>query len=390
MRLKTRLFLLILLVASAAVGWALYQRLMVTGQQPSQQARTTRPIPVEVADIEQGSIQLQRTFSGTLQAQTEILVAPKISGRIEQIEVDLADRVTRGQIVARLDNDEHIQTVRQVEAELAVAKANLAEAESLLKIAERELQRIDKLRQRGVSSESQVDAATADQLAKQAHVAVTRAQVTQAEAALESARIRLGYTVVTAGWRDDRAQRVVAERYVDEGELVSANSPLLRIVELNPITVVFSVTERDYALLRQGQQAQLSTDAYPGETFAGEITRISPVFRESTRQAQVELRVENPQLRLKPGMFVRVSVALEQVDNTTIVPEQALVTRSDQSGLFIVSADGKTVTWHPVKVGIQQGNRVQVDGEAISGRVVTLGQQLLDDGSSIHIAGGRP
>jgi RND family efflux transporter MFP subunit len=206
-----------------------------------------------------------------------------VSGRIEQLSADLADIVTRGQLVAKLDDAEYVQALAQAEAGLAVAKANLSEAESLLKIAERELERLDKLRERGVSSESQRDAAKADQLAKQAHVQVTTAQVTRARAELETAHIRLGYTEVTAGWRGGDDRRVVAERYVDEGETVSANAPLLRIVELDPITAVFFVTERDYALLQPGQSAVLSTDAYPDESFQGRITRIAPVFRESTR-----------------------------------------------------------------------------------------------------------
>ena len=96
---------------------------------------------------------------------------------------------------------------------------------------------------------------------------VTKAQVIRAQAALETARIRLGYTEVNAGWRGGREQRVVAERYVDEGETVTANAPLLRIVELNPIKGVFFVTERDYATLQPGQRASLITDAYPDATF---------------------------------------------------------------------------------------------------------------------------
>lgn len=264
-----------------------------------------------------------------------MVVAPKVSGRIEQLDVDLADTVSRGQLVATLDNAEYVQALRQAQADLAVAKANLAEAGSLLTIAERELQRVDKLRDRGVSSESQRDAAMADQLAKKAHVEVTRAQVTRVQAELETTRIRLGYTQVAAGWRGGSEQRLVAERYVDEGEVVAANAPLLRIVELNPIKVVTFVTERDYALLKNGQNASLTTDAYPDESFAAEIVRISPVFREATRQAQVELRVDNAQLRLKPGMFVRVMVILEQAQGVTIVPEQALVTREGQSGMFV-------------------------------------------------------
>jgi RND family efflux transporter MFP subunit len=386
MRRKARFSLLTFLVVASLLSWLVYQRLPVTDAESTRQGPATRPVPVEVTAIEQGQIERLRSFSGTLQAHSEVVVAPKVSGRIEQLDVDLADTVTRNQVVARLDNDEYVQAVRRAQADLAVARANLAEAVSLLKIAERELHRIEKLRERGVSSESQRDIAKADQLAKQAHVEVTRAQMIRAQAELETARIRLGYTKVTAGWRGKSEQRVVAERYVDEGETVTANAPLLRIVELNPIEVVLFVTERDYALLHPGQHATLTTDTYPDEPFQGQIVRISPVFRESTRQAQVELQVDNPQYRLKPGMFARVMVILDRARGIKIIPEQALVTREAQRGVFVVSEDGDSVTWRPVKVGIRQGSRIEVSGEGLAGKVVTLGQQLLDDGSAISIA----
>ena len=344
-------------------------------------------VPVEVAAIRTGAIEQRRTFTGTLEPKAEFVVAPKVSGRIERLNVDLADTVTRGQVVAKLDDDEFVQSVAQAEADYAVAKANLAEAVSLLNIAERELERVEKLRERGVASESQRDTAKADQLAKQAHVEVTRAQVTRSQASLQAARIRLGYTEVNAGWRGGSDQRVVAERYVDEGETVAANAPLLRIVEMDPIVAVFYVTERDYALLETGQTVRLRTDAHPGEAFEGRIARIAPVFRESTRQARVEVGVDNPDRRLKPGMFVRATVVLDRAENATIVPEQSLVRRDGRDGVFVLAADGKSVAWREVEVGFREGTRVQVKGEGLDSEVVTLGQQLLDDGSTVTVAG---
>ena len=86
--------------------------------------------------------------------------------------------------------------------------------------------------------------------------------------------------------RDD--QRVVAERYVDEGETVSANTPLLKIVTLHPITAVIFVTEKEYAGLRTEQRVELVTDAYQERSFSGVIRRIAPVFREATRQARID------------------------------------------------------------------------------------------------------
>ena len=377
---------LVLLIA-AALAVLLTQRLLDSDAQNKTGFGSDRTVPVEVAAIEHGPIELRRTFTGTLDARAEFVVAPKIAGRIADMTVDLADTVTRGQVVARLDNAEYLQAVTQAEADLAVARANLAEASSQLTIAERELQRLDKLRERGVSSESQRDLAKADQLAKQAHLEVTRAQVTRAQAALETARIRLGYTEVSADWTGGSDSRQVAERYLDEGGTVAANAPLLRIVELDPLIAVFFVTERDYALLHTGQRATLSTDTYPDELFPGEIARIAPVFRSSTRQARVEARVDNPDLRLKPGMFARITLVLKRIADTSIVPEQALVTRDGHSGLFVIAEDGASVTWRDVTVGIRQGSRVQVVGENLGSRVVVLGQQLLKDGSRIAIVG---
>jgi len=376
--------LLLIVVGGAVAAW------LIPGANRSEAPRRERAAqaaPVEVAPIERGTIVLQRTFSGALEAPAQFVVAPKVSGRVERLAVNLSDTVSRGEVVAELDNDEYVQAVAQSRAELAVAEANLAEADSALAIANRELERVTQLRDRGVASESNLDTARANQLAKQAQLEVAKAGVTRAEAALEAARIRLGYTRIKADWSDE-GSRVVAERYVDEGETVAANAPLLRIVVLDPLTAVIFVSEADYGKLQPGQEVALTTDAYPGESFAGRIERIAPVFRESTRQARVEISAGNPNHRLKPGMFVRATIELDRATDALIVPEPALTARSDRRGIFVVNPAGTTVSWREVTPGIRSNGRVQLLGPGaaeLSGRVVTLGQQLIDDGSAIII-----
>lgn len=341
---------------------------------------------MEAFPIERGPITLFRTFNGTLEAQAEFMVSPKVGGRVERLAVNLADPVRRGQVVAELDNDEYIQAVNQARADLAVTQANLEEAKSGLLLTSREFERVQILKERGVASESQLDGIMADLSAKQARLEVAKAQVTRAEALLETANIRLGYTKVTADWSGGSDVRVVAERYVDEGHTVSANESLLLIVELDPITGIIFVTEKDYARLQISQVAELATDAYPAENFEGRIVRISPVFQETTRQARVELTIDNPQLRLKPGMFIRSTVKLASLNDAVIVPEAALTARGDRPGVFVVNEENLTVSWRPVSVGIRQGDRVQVEGEGLTGRVVSLGHQLIEDGSPIIIS----
>ncbi len=378
--------LIVLLGVAGSLGWLIFERLDEQKVTPGPGSGASKAVPVEVASVRRGPMELRRAFSGALAARAQFVVAPKVNGRVERLNVNLADTVTRGQIVAALDNAEYVQAVAQARADLEVAKANLAEAGSVLEIAIRELERIDKLQERGITSGSQLDIAKANQLAKKAQLEVTAALVNRAESALEIANIRLGYTKVTAGWSGGNEQRIVAERYVDEGETVSANAPLLRIIELDPITAVIFVTEQDYARLRTGQPAVLTTDAFPAKQFQGYIERIAPVFRQATRQARVELTIANKELLLKPGMFIQATVVLDQIHDTTNIPEQALTVRDEQNGVFVVNADGQSVTWRKVNVGIREGGRVQVDGEGVSGRVVTLGQQLLADGSAITIA----
>lgn len=381
---KAVVIVVLLAGAAAGLGWMIFEKIQHRSA-PDRGARTRRPVPVEVAEIRRGPITLQRAFSGELEALAEFVVAPKVGGRVERMRVNIADPVDRGQVVAQLDNDEYVQAVAQAQADLAVARANLSQAKSTAEIAEREFKRTESLLKRGIASDSEFDAARQDQAAKQAQLKVAAAQVAKAESALETANIRMGYTEVTAGWTGGGERRVVAERYVDEGQTVAANTPLLMIVEIDPIVGVFSATERDYAYLKPGQAVQLTTDAYPGEEFRGRIDRIAPVFSKSTRQARVEMSIANPQQRLKPGMFIRATAVLTRVPDAVIVPEQALTRRGDKSGVFVVAEDGGSVAWREVTVGIRDGDRVQVTGGGLSGRVVTLGQQLVNDGSPITI-----
>ncbi|MCA8961071.1 MAG: efflux RND transporter periplasmic adaptor subunit [Planctomycetes bacterium] len=377
------------IVVVLLIGGAIAQRL--------RDSTTGAPTPggksiaaVEVGRVTRGSIAERRVYSGTLEARAEFVVAPKVGGRIEKLYVDLSDEVQRGQVVAELDDDEYAQAVAEAEADLAVARANVVEAERSLEIVDRELDRLQSLLDRGVASESEMDSGRAERLAKVAALDVAKARVQRADASLAAAKIRLGYTRVTADWSDPDPTRIVAERMVDDGQTVSANAPLMTIVDLHPITGVIFATEKDYSRLRVGQQVQLTTDAFPQLTFAGTIERIAPVFRPNSRQARIELAIDNEDHRLKPGMFVRSEVVLERVEETTIVPIEALATRGGSTGVFVLLPDGKTVAWRSVIVGIREAGRAQVEGENIDGWVVTLGQQLIDDGSEVSIPIGGP
>ncbi len=344
------------------------------------------PAPVEVAPVEVGRIELRRQLSGSLRPSADFYAAPRISGQVKELRVRVSDPVERGQVIVVLDDAELVQSVKQAEANLLVAKANLKAAEARMETAVKDSERAEKLRERGISSDAQLESAQAEKLSAEAAMAVAEAQIARAEAELESARIELGETRVRANWTGGDEKRIVAERLVDEGDAVSANQPLFRIVNLDPLLGVVQVTERDYSKIHPGDSLTVRADAFPEEVFSGEVTRVAPVFSEESRQAQVEFEVENADQRLKPGMFVRVSLVLEVNEEAVIVPDLAIVRRNDVDGVFVLGGDRQTAHWRPVEIGIRDGDRIEITEGDISGEVITLGQQLVNDGSRVQVS----
>lgn len=346
--------------------------------------RRDAAVPVELAAVERGQLVERRVFSGTVQPRAQFTVAPKVAGRITSLHVDIGDEVAPGAVVAMLDDDEFEQAVATAQAELDVAEAESLRAEKALELARRNHDRVTGLREIEIASASELDVALADLDAREAELQVAAARVQRANALLAAARVRKRYATVRATWSGDENPRVVAARYLDEGSTVAANEPLVRVVDIASLRAVLFVTERDFARLRVGQQARVRNDAWPGRTFVGKVDRMAPVFEEASRQMRVEIAIDNEERKLRPGMFVRVEVDLGSADDAVIVPEIALVTRGGGDGVFVVDDDDRA-RFVAVEVGIRTDHRVQVVGEGITGRVVTLGQQLVEDGTRVRV-----
>lgn len=379
----------VLFAGTGVLGWSIVRRLQEQKQLEAKK-KTKKPAAVAVAPVVIGNIELRRSFSGTLEAPAAFVVSPRVAGRIEKLSIDIGDVIKRGQVVAELDSAEFVQAVARAKAEAAVAEAKIALAKSAVKVAEKELKRSQKAFTRGVITEADRDQAEAVSLNSKAALKVAEAELVVAQEALKMAQLRLNYTQVTATWTGGAEQRVVSERFVDVGNIVTSNSSLISVVQITPIHGVTFVTERDYGRVRIGQKVDLSTDAYPGETFHGTVLRIAPIFRQSSRQARVELSIANDQGKLKPGLFIRAKVVLERREQVKIVPNSALSKRRNQQGLFVLSDDAQSVSWLPVKVGIRQGQRLEIISDALSGQVVTLGQHLIQDGSKVVVPSQTP
>ena len=381
--MKQPRILIVILVLIILIGWQGY-RLMTRSDNNSSQVNRNTVVPVEVAPVQVAAIRDLVTFTGSLQAISYVVIAPKISGRLEKLMVDIGDTVTQNELIATLDDDEYTQQVQQAKAELDLAQANVEEAYSSLEVAKRDFERTQALNKENFVSDSDLDTADARYKAQNAKYKVALAQVKQKIAELKTAEVRLSYTKIHAVWKDTSDTRIVGERFVDEGAMLTANSPIVSILDIHTIIAVIYVTDRDYSRLQIGQTAIITTDSLPNTKFTGKIVRIAPMLKENSRQAKVEIEIPNPDQILKPGMFIRAEIEFAKHDNATIVPIACLVKRDGHQGVFLVDSKTIKARFVSVKLGIVNGTSAEIVSPSISGLVVVLGQHLLEDGSAIR------
>jgi RND family efflux transporter MFP subunit len=377
------ILIVVVCVVFGLIGWQVIKKI-IESSQGSGLDRTAAPVAVEVEPIRKDTIRDSGNFTGTLSPKSQYVVAPKISGRLERLLVDIGDRINRNQLIAVLDDEEYSQQVRQAEADLLVAQANLEESRSSLDMAQRELERVEELHKKGISADSELDAAKGTYATQEARFKVAQAQVANRQAALEAAKVRLSYTKIMASWEEGGNSRFVGERFVHEGTMLTANAPILSILEIDPLLAIIHITDKDYFRLKTGQIALIGTDALPDQKATGEIVRIAPLLKETSREARVEIEFANPQGLFKPGMFINVQIEFTTHEGVTVVPVSSVVKRDSQQGVFLADMENKVAQFVPVKVGISTPELAEIiEPTAFSGYVVTLGQHLLADGSPI-------
>lgn len=395
--MKQVLAILIFVGLAAGLGWLVYQRLTEQEQGGGRPGpggpggpRGNAAVAVEIAPIRTMTIRDVGVFTGTLLPEAQFIVAPKVAGRLEELKVNFGDPVERDQLIAVLEDDEYAQQVEQARAELDVAGANVEESSSTLEVARREYERAQALRLKKIASESELDLAETDYRVKEAKYRVALAQVEQRRAALKAAQIRLSYTQIRAAWEGGDDERIVGERFCDDGAMLAVNTPIVSILDIDPLRAAIHIIERDYSRVQPGQEAMLTTDAYPATTFTGTVVRVAPLLKETSRQARVEIEVPNADRRLKPGMFIRARIEFRQQTDATVVPIAALARREGRQGVFLADLENRTARFVPVTLGIVNGDRAEVVSPKLSGSVVTLGQHLLTDGGAITVPDLEP
>ena len=168
---------------------------------------------------------------------------------------------------------------------------------------------------------------------------------------------------------------------------MSQNAPVVSVVEISSLRLVANVVEKDLRLVNTGDPATVEVDAFPGDLFKGQIARVSPVLDPATRTASMEVEIPNRDNRLKPGMYARVLLSIEERKGTTLVPKIAVVDFEGKRGVWIPGGENK-VEFREIKLGLEDAERIEIlDGVKPGDRIVTEGAASLRAGDTIVLPG---
>src|SRR5262245_19776916 len=342
------------------------------------------PMSVELGAVKRGDMSQQMTVVGNLIGAATVEAVPKVAGRLEAVSVRLGDRVSRGQQLAKIEDQELREQIRQAQASFEVSAATIRQREADLNLAKSNLDRSRNLYDRQLIPKQTYDDADARYQAAAAQLDLAKAQHAQAQARLDELKINLSNTVIASP-----VNGFVGKRTLDPGAWVTPNSAFLSVVDIGVVRIVANVVEKDLRRIAAGQQADVEVDAFPGEKFAGRVARVAPVLDPATRTAQMEVEIQNLQFRLKPGMYARVTFVVERRPNTLVMPANALVDVQGKRGVFRPS-EGDIAKFQPIEVGLMDEHQIEIaSGLAEGDRIITTGAAALRDGDKILVPGAR-
>jgi RND family efflux transporter MFP subunit len=380
------------LLVLAAILYAGYRAMGIFREQKeaarvksAQKEPAAGPVKVGVARVKEGTITDSVWVTGEVCPLAAVDVTPEVSGRLERFRlpdgtlIEEGVELKKGQIVAVIEHEQYRAAVQAAEAAVAVARANRGRAEVNLADARREKDRWTKLRKSGAGTEQQFDQAMTAFERARAELKAAEAQILQAEAALEQAKVNLADAVVKAPFSG-----VVSRKYVDEGAFVGPTVALFKLVDMSQVEITGGVADKHYPNLKVGRtRAQIEVDAYPGEIFSGALSRVRPEMDRVTRTVAVTIRAPNQDRRLKPGMYARIRLVLEERQEVPLVPDEALMAYED--GLHVFVVNDETIHTRPVRIGLEEGNLNQVlEGLSPGERVVVRGQQMVREGMKVQ------
>jgi membrane fusion protein (multidrug efflux system) len=349
-------------------------------RKPAETSAENKITPVEVETVTTGSIEETIELTGWIRADQLVDVASKVAGRVESLHVITDSNalvpveegvlVKKGRQIAIIDHDVYL-------AQLAAAEASVKAREVELKDAEREKGRIIGLYEGGSATEQ-----TRDKTVTAAELAA--ASLSLAKANLELARLNLRESTIVSP-----IDGIVTVKYIDMGNLIRVGERLVTVADMKTVKVVVPLAERYTAKVTVGMPVRISVDAYQDKEFNAKVYSIYPALDNQTHTILIEIRLNNEQLLLKPGMFARVTLITEQKDNVVVIPRDVILGgKINKPYVYVIDGEdnGKVAHKRIVEIGIKQGDRYEITGGLKTGETLVVnGMNFLMDGIGVRV-----
>jgi len=323
-----------------------------------------RAFAVDVAQPRYEEVAHTLEAIGSFLPEDEVTVGAEVDGTIKKLFVDEGAIVQKTQPLLEIDDEKFRLVVDETSAQLRESHARLANSQSTLA-------RMTKLLQDGVVDQQRFDDA-------RTQVALHQAAVEKLQALLNQVQKSLRDTHVVAPM-----EGIVSTRMVAVGEYVKVGAALLKIVDSNPLKLVFSLPEKDAGLIRSGQKVIISTRVYPGATFDGSIYFINPKIDTATRTIEVKAWVDNSAYKLRPGFFVDVTVMLDK-RQALVLPESAVTVREGR--IIAMAVENGKVVYRRVTPGVRFDGKVEVlDGVSTNDTIVIYGRSEITEGTNVKV-----
>jgi membrane fusion protein, multidrug efflux system len=394
------------------LGLAPLTLLLVTGcgnteaKLPAKAEEPPQPISVSLVAAQERTLPTTLDVTGTLMADAQTDIASEIEQRVVEISVERGQYVTAGQVVARMDDQDAKNLLREAEAVEAQFRERLGlvngqpfdplktpevqQARATMERAEADYRRFAQLIEEGAISRSEHDLRRADYLATKAQFETTINQMRQLYQSVLAQKVRVAMgrkaledTIIRAPFSG-----LIAEKAASVGRYTKKGDRIATIVRVDPLRIELTIPEGAVAAVRTGQKVSFTVQSYPGRQFEGTIAYVGPAVRAESRALVVEAIVPNPKALLQPGLFATARIELPGTRPSLMVPALAVRNEGGIFTLFVAKNDRAEA--RIVQLGRDAGGSVEiVRGLAAGERVISAPAAGLADGAPIAIREAR-
>lgn len=425
MKRKGKTLIIVTIITAAVISLSIFARLRDKG---TKDIIGEAGIPVKVEKPQYRVMEKILSFTGNLRPKDTVTILSKIPGKIEKIYVKEGDKIWKGELLVKIEDDSvklkmkeaysawKVSEAQYNKAKKGARKEEIENAQALVKQnkqnladAEENLNRLERLYKSGAIPKSQYEeseskytnARTAYQNAQRSlslmekgatpeELEMARSNMEAMKSQYELARLQVNYTKITAP-----ISGKVAHIFVDEGNMVGQTTPILTVISDKIIEARILIPEKYYGEIKERKDSivvKIYPSAYTGsKPYIGKISAVDSVIDPASRTFTVSVDIENREKNLLPGMFIEADLVTEHYSRVLTVPIEAIISRNGKEGLFIVNGEKpSSAKFVPVKIGIREKGMVQIlNGLSASNTVIVDGNSFLENGQEVRIITGK-